>query len=73
MDEQYVKHIVLQQQHSSLSYSERETAIACHLSVGTIRHLRALGLIEEKRLMGNHIIVRRRSYNCDESGGCKVI
>ena len=52
MDEQYVKHIVLQQQHSSLSYSERETAIACHLSVGTIRHPRALGLIEGEETHG---------------------
>jgi MerR family transcriptional regulator, heat shock protein HspR len=52
MDEQYVTHIVLQQHHSSSSYSERETAIASHLSVGTIRHLRALGLIEGEETRG---------------------
>src|SRR5437660_4046263 len=46
MDEQYVTHIVLQQYHSLSSYSERETAAASHLSIGAIRHLRTLGLIE---------------------------
>jgi MerR family transcriptional regulator, heat shock protein HspR len=45
MDEQPVKHIVLQQYRAS-SYSERETARASHLRIGAIRHLRVLGLIE---------------------------
>src|SRR2546423_3606318 len=46
MDEHYVTQIVLQQYRSFSSYSERETAAASHLSIGAIRHLRALGLIE---------------------------
>src|SRR5579864_1803236 len=45
MDEQHVTHIVLHQYHSTSSYSERETAVACHLSIGAIRHLHALGLV----------------------------
>ena len=52
MDEQYVTHIVLQQYHSSSSYSERETAASSHLGVGAIRHLRTLGLIEGKETGG---------------------
>ena len=48
MDEQYVTHVELHQYHSSSSYSERETAVASHLSLGAIRHLHALGLIEGK-------------------------
>lgn len=47
MDE-HVIHIVLRQDHSSSSYSERETAAASHLGIGAIRHLHALGLIEGK-------------------------
>src|SRR2546430_16205957 len=46
MDEHYVTQIVLQQYRSFSSYSERETAAASHVSIGAIRHLRALGLIE---------------------------
>jgi MerR family transcriptional regulator/heat shock protein HspR len=46
MDKQYVTHIVLQQRYSSPSYSEREAAVACHLSVSAIRRLRVLGLVE---------------------------
>ncbi len=46
MDEHYVTQIVLQQYRSFSSYSERETAAASHLSIGAIRYLRALGLIE---------------------------
>src|SRR5258706_11715194 len=46
MNEQHVTHIVLQQYRSSSFYSERETAAASHLGIGTIRHLRAVGLIE---------------------------
>jgi MerR family transcriptional regulator/heat shock protein HspR len=45
MEEEHVTHIVLRQQHTSSSYSERETAIVCHMSIGTIRHLHTLGLI----------------------------
>ena len=52
MDEQYVTHIVLHQYHSSLLYSERETAIASHLSISTIRHLHALGLIDGQEAGG---------------------
>jgi MerR family transcriptional regulator, heat shock protein HspR len=52
MDEQDVKHIVLQQHQSYSTYSERETATACHLSVGAIRHIRALGLIEGEETHG---------------------
>jgi MerR family transcriptional regulator/heat shock protein HspR len=52
MDEQYVTHIVLHRHHSSSLYSERETAVASHLSIGAIRHLRALGLIEGKEAGG---------------------
>lgn len=52
MDEQYVTRIVLRQYRSSPSYSERETAAASHLGIGTIRHLHALGLIEGKETDG---------------------
>jgi MerR family transcriptional regulator/heat shock protein HspR len=46
MDEQHINHIVLHQHHTSPSYSERETAGVCHLTISTIRHLHTLGLIE---------------------------
>jgi MerR family transcriptional regulator/heat shock protein HspR len=46
MDEPYVTRIVLRQYRSSASYTERETATACHLSSGAIRRLRASGLVE---------------------------
>ncbi len=52
MDEPYVTHIVLQQYHSSSSYSEREAAAASHVGIGAIRHLRALGLIEGEETGG---------------------
>lgn len=52
MDEEYVIHIVLHQYHSSSSYSERETAGASHMSIGAIRHLHALGLIEGQEADG---------------------
>ena len=52
MDEQHVTHIVLQQCRSSSFYSERETAAASHLGIGTIRHLRAVGLIEGEETGG---------------------
>ena len=52
MEEQHVTHIVLHQHQTSSSYSERETAIACHLSIGTIRHLHGLGLIEGEETDG---------------------
>jgi len=52
MDEQYITHIVLRQYRSSSSYSERETAVASHLSIGAIRHLRASGLIEGEDVGG---------------------
>lgn len=54
MDEQYVTHIVLQQHCSSSSYSERETAAVSHMRIGTIRHLRALDLIEGEETGGEH-------------------
>ena len=52
MDKQYVTHIVLQRYLSFSSFSERETAAASHLSIGAIRHLRALGLIEGEETGG---------------------
>jgi MerR family transcriptional regulator, heat shock protein HspR len=52
MDEQHVTHIVLQRYRSSSSYSERETAAASHLGIGTLRHLRAVGLIEGEETGG---------------------
>jgi MerR family transcriptional regulator, heat shock protein HspR len=52
MDEQHVTHIVLQRYRSSSSYSERETAAASHLGIGTLRHLRAVGLIEGEETSG---------------------
>ena len=52
MNEQYVTHIVLKQYRSASSYSERETAAASHLAIGTIRHLRAVGLIEGEETGG---------------------
>jgi MerR family transcriptional regulator/heat shock protein HspR len=46
MDEQHITHIALQQHRASSSYSERETAVASHLTISTIRHLHTLGLIQ---------------------------
>jgi len=46
MDELHMTHIMLHRYHSSPSYSERETAVASRLSIGAIRHLHALGLID---------------------------
>ena len=51
MDEQPVTHVMLQQYRAS-SYSERETAQACHLHISAIRHLRVLGLIEGEETGG---------------------
>lgn len=72
MDEQYVTHIVFQQCRTSSSYSERETAVACHLSIGALRHLHALGLIEGKRLVANCAMARKRSYSYDGSAACNA-
>jgi MerR family transcriptional regulator/heat shock protein HspR len=52
MDEQYVTRIVFQQHRPSLFYSERETATASYLNIGTLRRLHALGLIEGKEIDG---------------------
>jgi MerR family transcriptional regulator/heat shock protein HspR len=52
MDEQLVTHIVLRQHYSSSAYSEQETAIACRLSISTIRHLHTLGLITGEEIEG---------------------
>ena len=66
MNEQDVTHIVIQQHHSPLWYSEREAAETCHLSIGTIRHLRTLSLVEgqgiseELRYSEEEIIQLRR-------------
>jgi MerR family transcriptional regulator, heat shock protein HspR len=66
MNEQDVTHIVIQQSHSPLWYSEQEAAKTCHLSIGTIRHLRTLSLVEgqgiseELRYSEEEIIQLRR-------------
>jgi len=66
MDDQHVMRIVLQQDHTSLLYSEPETAAVCHLDIGAIRHLHALGLIEgveadgEQRYSEEEVIQLRR-------------
>lgn len=66
MNEQDVTHIVLQQHHSPSWYSEHEAAETCHLSIGTIRHLRTLSLVEgqgvskELRYSEEEIIQLRR-------------
>lgn len=52
MDEQYVTRIILHQYHPSFSYNERETAKTCHLSIHTLRHLRASGLVEGQETDG---------------------
>ncbi len=52
MDEQQVTHIVFQQYRSSSAYSERETAMASHLSIATLRRLRAQGLVEGEETSG---------------------
>ncbi len=52
MNEQHVTHIVLQQYRSSSLYSERQTAVASHLGIGALRHLRAVGLIEGEETGG---------------------
>lgn len=49
MDEQDVTHIVFQHRYAPLyRYSERETATASHVKIGTLRHLQVLGLIQGK-------------------------
>lgn len=67
MDEQHVTYIMLQDcrpsplyserysEQYSKWYSERETAVASHLSIGTIRHLHALGLIEGEETDGKRL------------------
>lgn len=52
MDKQYVTRIVLQQSRPSAWYSERETGAASHVSISSIRHIRALGLIEGDETSG---------------------
>jgi MerR family transcriptional regulator/heat shock protein HspR len=52
MDELYVTHITLRPYQPSASYNERETAKTCHMSVSTLRHLRASGLIEGQETEG---------------------
>jgi MerR family transcriptional regulator, heat shock protein HspR len=52
MDEQHVTQITFQQYRTSSSYSEQETATVSHVGIGTIRHLRALGLVEGKEASG---------------------
>src|SRR5437588_13071762 len=75
MDEHYVTQIVLQQYRSFSSYSERETATASHLSIGAIRHLRALGLIEGVetggglRYSGEEVIRLRRGRRLQRDPG----
>lgn len=52
MNEPSVTHIVLRQYRSALSYSEQEAAAASHLSMSTIRHFRAVDLIEGEEMDG---------------------
>jgi MerR family transcriptional regulator, heat shock protein HspR len=53
MDKSSLTHIVLQSyQPFSLSYSERETVTVCHLSMSTLRHLRAIGLVQGQETSG---------------------
>ena len=52
MDKQSITYIVLQPSRSSATYSERETMEACHLGIGALRHLHALGLIQGEQASG---------------------
>lgn len=52
MNEQHVTRITIVQHRSPLLYSEQETATASHLAPGTIRHLRALGLVAGEEVDG---------------------
>lgn len=56
MDEYTVTHIVIQPDCSFLSYSEQEAAAISHVSLGTLRHIRSLGLIE------GEVVDGRRRY-----------
>lgn len=57
MDKERVTHIVLQQ---SMTYNEHETVEVSHVRIGTIRHLRAQGLI------GGEVINGELRYREDE-------
>jgi MerR family transcriptional regulator/heat shock protein HspR len=59
MDKQYITRIVLRPSSGtrSATYSEQEAVEASHLSLGAIRHLRALGLIRGEKSDG------RQRYN----------
>jgi DNA-binding transcriptional MerR regulator len=52
VDKQHVTHIVVRQYQASTLYSERETAVACHLSLASVRSLRVQGLIEGTTIDG---------------------
>jgi MerR family transcriptional regulator/heat shock protein HspR len=52
MDKPDVTHIVLRQCRSSASYNEQETLEASHLGIGTVRILRASGLVEGQEMAG---------------------
>jgi MerR family transcriptional regulator/heat shock protein HspR len=60
MNEYTVTHIVIQPDRSSLLYSERETSVISHLSLGALRHLRTVGLIEGEVVDG-----QRRYHEAD--------
>jgi MerR family transcriptional regulator/heat shock protein HspR len=50
MSDPHVTHIVFQQYRSL--YSERETAMACHVGLASLRYLHRRGLIEGKVIDG---------------------
>lgn len=78
MDEHHVTRIVIQQYRSSTFYNERETAESCHLSPGTIRHIRTLGLIagdetgEELRYSEEEVSQLRRIYRLQHDLGVNL-
>ena len=52
MDEQRVTRIEIRHTRTSPVYTERETADVNHMNIGSIRHLRSLGLIEGEETGG---------------------
>lgn len=73
MDEQRVIRIEIRHTRTSPVYTEGETADVSHMNIGSIRHLRSLGLIEGEETGENIVTARKRSFNCGEYGGCNTI
>ena len=63
MDEQRVTRIEIRHTRTSPVYTERETADVSHMNIGSIRHLRSLGLIEGEETGGELSLQRGRGHS----------